>query len=117
MNGKGTIFYKNGKVKYQGIFVNDKIEKGEYYIEDGKVYSGTFKNWMKHGKGIIYNEHNILYEGTFVNNKYDGDGEELLDDGTTYHIVLILTDCLLLNLYFSIQQRFISVLMKKKNCK
>ena len=85
MNGVGTIFYKNGKVKYQGIFVDDKIEKGEYYSEDGNYYSGTFKNWMKHGNGIIYNKHNIkLYEGTFANNKYDGDGEELLDDGTTY---------------------------------
>lgn len=47
MHGKGTIFFKNCKIKYEGNFVNNKkegmgkyfFEHGEYFInENGKKY-------------------------------------------------------------------------------
>ena len=67
-NGKGILYYKNGKKKYDGEFINNKAEgEGVYFYENGNYYVGQFKNGLKHGKGIIYNNYgNIIYEGDFI---------------------------------------------------
>ena len=37
--GKGIHYYKSGKIKIDGNFVNDKLEgEGAYYYEDGEFY-------------------------------------------------------------------------------
>ena len=39
MNGKGTIYYNNKKIKYSGIFVNNCLEgEGIFYDIDGNYY-------------------------------------------------------------------------------
>ena len=86
MNGKGTIYYNNKKIKYSGIFVNNCLEgEGIFYDIDGNYYIGNFKNGMKHGKGAAYNkDNNLLYEGDFKENKFDGNGRLSLKNGKTY---------------------------------
>ena len=44
-HGKGILYYKNGNIKYEGDFVNDKYEgNGKYIWENGEYYIGQF--WM-----------------------------------------------------------------------
>ena len=44
-NGKGILYYKNGNIKYDGYFIDDKFEgNGKYIYEDGKYYIGEWKN-------------------------------------------------------------------------
>ena len=43
--GKGIIYFMNGKIKYDGDFVNDEYERnGTLYYEGGDYYIGQFKN-------------------------------------------------------------------------
>ena len=43
-NGKGTQYYSNGKIKYEGDFINHKYEgNGKYIYENGKYYIGQLK--------------------------------------------------------------------------
>ena len=62
-NGKGTEYYSNGKIKYEGDYINDKREgNGKYIYENGEYYLGQCKNNLKHGKGIYYYKNgNIKY--------------------------------------------------------
>jgi len=84
--GKGIHYYKNGKIKIDGNFVNDKLEgEGAYYYEDGEFYKGQWKNDLKYGKGIEYYKNGIIkYEGDFVNDKPEGFGKYIYSDGVFY---------------------------------
>ena len=54
-NGKGIVYYKNGSIKYEGDFVNDKKEgNGKYINKLGDYYIGEWKEDEKNGKGIDY---------------------------------------------------------------
>ena len=68
-NGRGTIFYRDNNIKYEGDFVNNKFEgKGRYNWENGEYYIGQWSNGLKNGRGtIFYRDNNIKYEGDFVN--------------------------------------------------
>ena len=85
-HGKGIHYYKNGKIKIDGNFVNDKLEgDGAYYYEDGEFYKGQWKNDLKYGKGIEYYKNGIIkYEGDFVNDKPEGFGKYVYSDGVFY---------------------------------
>ena len=85
-NGKGKEYYKNGNIKYDGDFVNNKYEgNGKYIYENGDYYIGPFINGLKHGKGIIYYKNgNIMYDGDFVNDKREGEGKYIWKDGQYY---------------------------------
>ena len=81
-NGKGREYYKNGKIKYEGNFLDDKYEDKEakFYYENGDLYIGEFKNGKKKGNGIIYS---IKYEGNFLDDKYTN-GKLYYDNGEYY---------------------------------
>ena len=68
------MYYVNGKIKYEGDFVNDKYEgNGKYIWEDDEYYIGQWKNSLFHGKGIeYYSNGKIKYEGDFVMIKEKG---------------------------------------------
>ena len=70
---KGTYYYKNGFIKYEGDFVNDKYEgNGKYIYENDEYYIGQFLNGLRHGKGTLYYKKcSIKYEGYFVNDEYN----------------------------------------------
>ena len=43
MHGKGTLYYKNGRIQYQGEFqYGEKEGFGKYYKENGDLYIGQF---------------------------------------------------------------------------
>ena len=71
-HGKGIYYYKNGNIKYDGDFVNDKYEgNGKYIWEDGQYYIGEWKNGLRNGKGIYYYSNgNIKYEGDWIDDKF-----------------------------------------------
>jgi len=69
-----TYFFKTGKVKAKGPFVNNLME-GEwiFYRETGQLWGiGNFKNSKKHGHWIRYDKNDKLeYNETFVDGKVE----------------------------------------------
>ena len=69
---KLIYYYKNGKVKAQGLFISNLME-GEwiFYRETGQLWQiANFKNGKKHGRWIRYNKNEkIEYQETFENNR------------------------------------------------
>ena len=64
-NGKGIEYFKNGKKKYEGVFLNGNLFEGIQYDENRKKII-TFKN----GKGIeLYNNGLIKFEGEYLKGK------------------------------------------------
>jgi antitoxin component YwqK of YwqJK toxin-antitoxin module len=72
VGNKITYFYKNGKVKAEGIFENELME-GEwlFYRETGQLWQiANFKNSKKHGHWIRYDrDDQVEYDETFIENK------------------------------------------------
>ena len=85
-HGKGTLYYKNGNIKYEGDFIKDKFEgDGKFFWKDGEYYIGQFLNGFMHGKGTLYYKNgSIKYEGDFIKDKYEGDGRCNFENGEYY---------------------------------
>jgi len=85
-HGKGTLYYKNGKIKYEGDFIKNKSEgDGKYIWEDGEYYIGQFLDGLKDGKGTLYYKNNkIKYEGDFIKDKFEGNGKYFYENGEYY---------------------------------
>ena len=69
-NGEGKDYYPDGKIKYEGKFLNDKYEddNGIFYFENGNYYTGQFKNGKMNGNGyIIDKNNNLITSGLFEN--------------------------------------------------
>jgi antitoxin component YwqK of YwqJK toxin-antitoxin module len=64
-----TYFYKNGKIKATGPYVNGLME-GEwiFYRETGQLWQvGNFKNSQKNGSWVRYDRNDrVEYDETFV---------------------------------------------------
>ena len=106
LTGKGELYLKNGE-KYEGIFINGKLNGIGRYIndkcicyegifnngilegkgiriktgEDGnkRIYKGDLKNYKKEGKGRIECK-TYIYEGDFVNDKKKGKGKLIYNE-------------------------------------
>ena len=106
LTGKGELYLKNG-VKYEGIFINGKLNGiGRYINEEFICYEGIFKDGILDGKGTIIQIEesgnkkmykgdlkndkkegkgrldckNYIYEGDFVNDKKQGKGKIIYKD-------------------------------------
>lgn len=57
---KLTYYYKNGKIKAEGSFVDNQMEgEWRFYREEGQLWQiGNFQNGMKHGTWIRLNKDN-----------------------------------------------------------
>ncbi|MCD8501369.1 MAG: hypothetical protein LRY71_06350 [Bacillaceae bacterium] len=100
-NNSHTLYYSDGRVKYEGGWKDNKEHgKGRLYESDGTlIYEGQFSKGSFHGKGKLYesdgtliyeghfskglfygegklfeSEGNLLYEGQFVDDKFEGKG-------------------------------------------
>ena len=101
-DGKGKELYKNGKILFEGEYLNGKrwngniynilgikefeITEGSGYINDYningiRIYSGYFAKGIKQGFGSEYFEGKIEYEGIFINGKRDIEGTEYYSSG------------------------------------
>ena len=85
-HGKGILYGKDRKIKYEGEFINGQAEGfGNYYYENGESYIGQWKNDLKHGKGILYYKNGeIKYEGDFIKGKAEGNGKYYSENGDYY---------------------------------
>jgi hypothetical protein len=87
--GKVTIYYSDGKIKYEGDCLDGNFEGyGTYYYkENGNRYDGEWKKGLKHGKGKLYYDFeakNKRYEGYFIKGKFEGKGIYYWKDGSYY---------------------------------
>ncbi len=83
-HGRGTEYWDNGNVKFDGYFEYGFLEgKGFKYYKTGEIkYEGDFVKGKFHGKGIWYRKNgNITYKGSFKNGKTDGRGKSYYDNG------------------------------------
>ena len=54
-DGKGTRYTPDGKIRYQGDFVNGCSQGiGKLIWENGEYYEGAYVNNKRHGKGKIF---------------------------------------------------------------
>jgi hypothetical protein len=100
-NGEGKDYYEDGKIKYEGNFVDDEYddEKGKFYDESGNKYEGKFTNGKKNGEFSIYDkegelihknkyEDDKLIEKTDINNSGDNDDGNILINHNSIHDLL-----------------------------
>ena len=85
-NGQGKRFTPNGKIRYDGNFVNGCAQgQGKLYWDNGEYYVGEWLNNARHGKGkMYYTNGKIKYNGNFANDKYDGYGQYVWENGECY---------------------------------
>lgn len=72
IGNKLTYFFKNGKVKAEGLYENDQMEgEWKFYRETGQLWQvGNFKNGKKNGFWVRYDRSNQLeYHETFEDDK------------------------------------------------
>ena len=86
MNGKGILYYKDGKIEYDGDFIKGKREgNGKYIYENGSYYIGQWLNNNMNGKGAVYYKNGkVMYVGEWVNGKKEGNGKHIFEDGSYY---------------------------------
>ena len=80
-----AVMYPNKSI-YKGM-VNEKGQRegfGKYYLLDGSIYKGFFRNNKMEGRGRIMNINGFIYEGEFKNGQSNGYGKYIALDGTTY---------------------------------
>ena len=102
-NGKGKEYYKNGKLKFEGEYLKDKLwnvkgyningnldfeiknGKGfikEYYYDGKLIFEGEYLNGERNGKGKEYNKDgDLIYEGEYLNGERNGKGKEYYKNG------------------------------------
>ena len=101
-NGKGKEFYKNGKVQFEGEYLNGKRWKGtiynyagvkEFEIENGTgrireytingvvIYEGDIINGNREGYGEEYYHGKLEYQGIFMKGKREVEGTEYYPNG------------------------------------
>ena len=85
-NGKGTKYYPNGNILYEGDFIDGKFKgKGKYIYDNGDYYIGQFKNNRRNGKGKIYGaDGNCHFEGNFIDNEPKGEVTMFNQDGRSF---------------------------------
>lgn len=69
---KLTYYYKSGKRKAEGLFINNLMEgKWIFYRETGQLWqTGNFRDGKKHGEWIRYDRNDkVEYHEQFDNNK------------------------------------------------
>ena len=100
MEWKSKVYYNNGKLKFEGEYLNGK-RKGKEYNGNGKLkFEGEYLNDEKIGKGKEYNNNGkLIFEGEYlydfklkgkeyVNEKLEYEGEYLYNtkwNGKGYH--------------------------------
>ena len=67
-----TYFFKNGKIKAEGFFINEIMEgEWKFYRETGQLWQvGNFNAGQKHGSWLRYDKMDRLeYKESFLNGK------------------------------------------------
>ena len=104
LNGKGKEYYYNGKLFFEGEYLNgnkwngklynntnnnfSELKNGEGYIKeyllnsDRVIFEGEYLNGKRNGKGKEYhNNTKLKYDGYYLNGKRNGKGKEYNSNG------------------------------------
>ena len=98
-NGRGKIFYRDGTVRFDGLFFNDYKLKGKEYKEGKLVYEGEYffyRKWdgkgydengkviyeLKNGNGTVkeYSGNCLTFDGNYLNGRKNGKCKEYYID-------------------------------------
>ena len=101
--GKGKEYFKDGKILFEGEYLNGFRWNGRGYDKDGNltlelkdgngkgkiflneiIYEGGILNGKKNGQGKEYYSYltdTLIYEGEFLNDERNGKGKEYLKEG------------------------------------
>ena len=71
-NGKGTLYYQNGKINYDGDWVNGRPNGyGKYIYGNDSYYIGQWKNSSKNVRGTMFNSSGIIIKkGKWLNDVF-----------------------------------------------
>ena len=72
--GKGAVYFANGDY-FIGRLSLGGVRHGTMHYENGTVYSGDFKNGLKHGYGEFVYKNGSKYSGCWIEDKEHGDGK------------------------------------------
>lgn len=76
-NGFGTLYHKNGKVEFQGHFLNGEINERQartYYMNGAKKFIGDIVKGQKQGLGEEYHMNgNLKVKGCYIDGLIEGD--------------------------------------------
>jgi len=81
MSGKGTLYYVDDKIAYEGHWREDRLwGQGKLFNEDPKILdrSYDYRSWDD------VDEYWIRYEGNFVDDNKDGRGKLFLSNGEVF---------------------------------
>lgn len=70
-HGKGIYFWPGG-VRYEGEFVEGRIEGFGKKVYGEAYYEGYFRNNLRHGHGRMVNDNGLVIEGEFVDDRQSG---------------------------------------------
>ena len=77
-NGQGKSYHKNGLMKYDGNWKDDKYDgHGKYYRGNGQIqYDGNWIDSKPTGQGKYYEKNGQMkYNGNWKDGNYDGQGK------------------------------------------
>ena len=83
-NGKIREYYDNGKIKFEGEYLNDvRNGKGKEYDQKGRIkFEGEYLNNKINDKGKQYYENDMIeYEGEYLSGERNGKGKDYNDEG------------------------------------
>jgi antitoxin component YwqK of YwqJK toxin-antitoxin module len=73
-NGYGKLWHKTGVLRFEGIFLNDKIHQAQiktYHPTANLKYEGDIFEGLKQGLGVYFHENgNLFYKGNFLDDRF-----------------------------------------------
>ncbi|MCQ2821700.1 MAG: hypothetical protein MJ252_30955 [archaeon] len=82
--GFGKYFLQNGSI-YEGFFKDNKMEgRGRMISTSGFVYDGLFHNSKANGYGKLVTLDGTIYKGNWLNDKQNGVGYQIYPDKSYY---------------------------------
>ena len=87
INGKGKVkeYDYQGKIKFEGEYLNGKRNgKGKEFWDGELYFEGEYLNGERSGKGKEYDHYNnrkLRFEGEYLNGERNGKGKEYNKDG------------------------------------
>ena len=69
---KGTLYYADGSIKYEGRWVNDEMDDevaAVFRSKDGSTYRGPFQANLRHGEGVYTDRYGNQEKKKFENGK------------------------------------------------
>ena len=84
MDGFGQYYIQDGNVFTDGIWDNGKLVYGRIFYSNNNIYDGEINNSNYHGKGKLIFNNKEVYEGDFKDGEITGQGIFSFSDGTIY---------------------------------